>query len=656
MAIKEAKNLELLPRLSANEKRVFTALTKYGVGTALEIAQRSSISKGRVPAVLETMVQRGFVVPLKPDNEGNRRYAAVYPITRFIQIVDRLISSLEARMSEWDSTTQIVYDFTENAIRNVREASMDERQKRTDRSEEDIKDMEIAMDASFSGILASVEMDLKDLGKIAQTSNEFLTESSIRTDETCANISRTLKPLGKSFSEVLSKAQTNVYDKLEETVDARVSNVIDFETKALGAFDEVLDAFKSSQDAFEDIIFSVLDSGIADLEKVTRPINEQIEEAISSLTVAVQEASNYFQAEILRVLIEQKRPMISCLEKLRPLTTNVIERSYVTQNDVQSEQFQELAASMESHTSIFSEALEELAKEFNNRVTNLIEQTDAGFAAAKDEIVPIETKFKESSQANLEEKTKLLHDTSNRTREVLNEMMEQFILILNRSVAQYQMDLGDMVAKLESDFLSNVDNQGSAIQNIVNYVNVSLVSPIQNLMQDLDKLNEQIEKEESAFLGKFEKTLTEDLLRISQNFDNATKKKEESLEKEVSRVVDRFDKEIDSNHDLLKSRLNASQKKLQAVFKEFSNQHEKELRNTRKEVDNLTKKLERWRGESVNTLSQHVNTRVNESMSVLSREINEIIAKIENRGQVSESDLIRIIKESYNDISGSFKD
>ena len=74
MAIKEAKNLELLPRLSANEKRVFTALTKYGVGTALEIAQRSSISKGRVPAVLEAMAQRGFVIPLKADDEGNRRY------------------------------------------------------------------------------------------------------------------------------------------------------------------------------------------------------------------------------------------------------------------------------------------------------------------------------------------------------------------------------------------------------------------------------------------------------------------------------------------------------------------------------------------------------------------------------------------------------
>jgi len=526
----------------------------------------------------------------------------------------------------------------------------------TDRSEEDIKDMEMAMDASFSGILASVEMDLKDLGKIAQTSNEFLTESSIRTDETCANISRTLKPLGKSFSDVLGKAQANVFDKLEETVDARVSNVIDFETKALGAFDEVLDAFKDSQDAFEDIIFTVLDSGIADLEKVTRPINEQIEEAISSLTVAVREASIYFQAEILRVLIEQKRPMITCLEILRPKTTNVIERSYVTQNDIINEQFQEIAANMESHTSIFSEALEQLAKEFNNKITNLIELTDAGFAAAKEEIIPIETNFKETSQANLEEKSKLLHNTSNKTREVLNEMMEQFILILNRSVAQYQMDLGDMVAKLESDFLNNVENHGTGIQNIVNYINVALVTPIQTLMKDLEKLNDQIEKEETEFFVKFEKSLTEDLQRISQNFDNETKKKENSLEKDASRIIDRFDKEIDNNHDLLKSRLNASQKKLQSVFKEFSNQHTKELRNTRKEVDNLTRKLERWRGESVNVLTQHVNTRVNENMSVLSREINEIIGKIENKGQVSEDELIRLIKESYNDISGSFKD
>ncbi|MCK5185036.1 MAG: hypothetical protein KAQ95_12075, partial [Candidatus Heimdallarchaeota archaeon] len=190
----------------------------------------------------------------------------------------------------------------------------------------------------------------------------------------------------------------------------------------------------------------------------------------------------------------------------------------------------------------------------------------------------------------------------------------------------------------------------------VNYINVALVTPIQTLMKDLEKLNEQIEKEETEFFGKFEKSLTEDLLRISQPFDNETKKKEDSLEKEANRVINRFDKEIDNNHDLLKNRLNASQKKLLSVFKEFSNQHTKELRNTRKEVDNLTRKLKRWRGESVNVLTQHVNTRVNENMSVLSSEINQIIGRIENKGQVSEDELITLVKESYNDISGSFKD
>ena len=64
-------------------------------------------------------------------------------------------------------------NFTENAIKNVREASLEEREKRTERSEEDIKDLEMAMDASFSGILASIEMDLQDLSRITKTSNEF---------------------------------------------------------------------------------------------------------------------------------------------------------------------------------------------------------------------------------------------------------------------------------------------------------------------------------------------------------------------------------------------------------------------------------------------------------------------------------------------------
>ncbi|MHA1212769.1 MAG: hypothetical protein ACTSSH_09940, partial [Candidatus Heimdallarchaeota archaeon] len=339
MAVKEAKDLELLPRLSANEKRVFSTLSTYGACTVLDIADRSSLTKGRIPPVIEKMIQRGLVVQLKTDDSDvDPRYAAIFPINRFMTVVDKLINSLEARKSELQATTQVVKEFTEYAIKNVREASNEERQKRTDRSEEDIKDLEMAMDASFSGILASVEMDLKDLSKIAQTSNEFLVESSIRTDETCFAIHKKLEPLSKNYSQSIVRVQQNVRDKLEATVDARVSNVLEFETNANKAFNEVLDAFKDSQDAFEDIIFSVLDSGIDDLEKVTRPINNQIEEAINSLKLAIQNASNNFQTEILRVLTGHKRPMISAIEGLRPKTSKILTESYEAQNEVFSYQ------------------------------------------------------------------------------------------------------------------------------------------------------------------------------------------------------------------------------------------------------------------------------------------------------------------------------
>ncbi|HUT81968.1 MAG TPA: hypothetical protein VMZ29_12265 [Candidatus Bathyarchaeia archaeon] len=654
MAIKEAKDLELLPRLSANEKRIFSTLSNYGASTVLEIADRGKISKGKIPATLEMMIQRGLVVQLETD-EGDHSYAAIFPINRFMTIIDRLINSLEIRKSELEATAQVVNDFTENAIKNVRDSSIEERKKRGDRSEEDIKDLEMAIDASLSGILASVEMDLKDLSKVAKTSNEFLAETAIRTDETCYNIRKSLVPLRANFSETLLLAQKNAEEHLEATVDARVSNVLDFEANANRAFEEILDAFKDSQEAFENIIFTVLDTGIEDLEKVTRPINEQIEEAINSLKLAIEKASINFQTEIVRVLIEQKRPMITTVDGLRPKAIKILTESQNTQNNLLDEKFNSLATIMESHTILYNEAIEHLVKEFDRRVSNFIEQIQENIFRSKEEIISLETRFNEEANNNLEEKFGLIHFTSNKTRDVLSEMTEQFTIILNRSVAQYQMDLSDLVAKLENEFLSAVENNGASVQNLVNFINMSLTEPVKVLIRNLTQLNEKIRKDETDFSKKFEEALTKDLQSISDEFNSETKKYETDLEKEVKRLLIKFDKEIQNNHDLLLNRLNTSQKNLQAVFKNFSDLHEKELRNTSKEISIQTKKLERWRGESVDLLTNQVNERVNKSMLVLGDEINQIIKKIESTDSYDRNEIIKVVKESQQDITKSFK-
>ncbi|MBN1331197.1 MAG: hypothetical protein JXA54_17130 [Candidatus Heimdallarchaeota archaeon] len=654
MAIKEAKDLELLPRLSANEKRIFSTLSNYGASTITEIADRGKLSKGRIPAALEAMIQRGLIVQLKTE-ERDPRYAAIFPINRFMTIINKLINSLESRKSELEATAQVVNDFTENAIKNVRDASLDERQKRSDRSEEDIKDLEMAMDASFSGILASVEMDLKDLSKIAQTSNEFLAESSIRTDETCFNIRKSLAPLRANFSEALLIAQNNAENHLEATVDARVADVLDFEANANRAFEEILDAFKDSQEAFENIIFTVLDTGIEDLEKVTRPINEQIEEAINSLKLAIDNASINFQTEIVRVLIEQKRPMITTMDGLRPKASKILIDSQNTQNDFLDQKFNGIVTVLESHTTLFNEAIEHLAKEFDRRVTNFIEHIQENVFRSKEEIITLETRFSEEANNNLEEKFGLIHLTSNKTRDVLSEMTEQFTIILNRSVAQYQMDLSDLVAKLENEFLSAVENNGVSVQNLVTFINMSLTEPVKVLLRNLTQLNEKIRKDEAEFSKKFEDAITKDLQTINMEFSDETKKYEVDFEKEVKRLQSRFDKEIQNNHDLLLNRLNTNQKNLQALFKNFSDFHEKELRSTSKDISIQTKKLERWRGESVDFITNKINERVNKSMLVLGEEIDQIIKKVESIDSFDKNEMIKIVKDSQQDITKSFK-
>lgn len=655
MAVKEAKSLELLPRMTSVEKKVYSDLVNNGVSTVAEIANRGSVTKGRIPGALEKMIERGLIIQFSTDDPSNPRYAAVFPIERFVNITDALIESLESRKDELEATTEMVKDFTGYVIKTVRDVSGEERRKQNERSVKDIQVLERILDASFSGILTSVDVDLQDLSKIAQTSIEFLTGSSIRTQETSSNIHKDLLPLTEKFSKVLLKTQKNIQEQLETTVDARVSNVLDFETNAINAFDAVLDAFKDSQDAFEEIIFSILDAGIEDLEKVTRPINDQIEEAIKSLKVAIQEASNNFQTEILRVLTEQKRPITNTIEGLRPKTSKIISEGYQSHNDIISEQFHGLSNTLENHTALFSDSIEQLVIKFNNRITNLIAQAQDNLSTTDDNITSINEQFSQRISSNFEEKNSVVKSTTNKTQDLLNEMMEQFIVILNRSVAEYQLSLGDLIAKLENDFLLNIDNSGAGIQNLVNYLNISMTEPVKTLMKNLAQLNEKIDKDEEDFLKRFDESLSKDLLDISKTFKDDSLKSDVELEKDVKRLINKFDKDISDNHETLSNRLSNSQKNLQAIFKNFSDQHDKELRNTSKEVSNLTKKLERWRGESIDILSRNVDENINRSITTLSNEIDEIITKIENTDEWSKDEIIAVVKQSNQDIARSFK-
>ncbi|NHJ40370.1 MAG: hypothetical protein FK731_10090 [Asgard group archaeon] len=655
MTIKETKSLELLPRMTTTEKKIYSDLVNNGVSTVGEIANRGILTKGRIPGALERMIERGLIIQFSTEDPANPRYAAVFPIERFVSITDELIESLESRKDELEATTEMVKDFTGYVIKTVRDVSAEERRKQSERSVEDIQDLERILDASFSGILSSVEVDLKDLSKIAQTSIEFLTGSSIRTQETSSNLHKDLVPLTEKFSHVLQNTKKSIQEQLERTVDARVSNVLDFETNANKAFDAVLEAFKDSQNAFEDIIFTILDSGIDDLEKVTRPINDQIEEAINSLKVAIEDASNNFQTEIIRVLTEQKRPIINAIEGLRPKTSKIISEGYKSHNDILSEQFHGLSNALENHTTLFSDSIEQLVVKFNNRITNLINQTQDNLSTADENISSVSEQFIEKITNNFDEKNSVIKNTTNKTQDILNEMMEQFIVILNRSVAEYQLSLGDLIAKLENDFLSNIDNSGAGIQNLVNYINISMTEPVKTLMKNLEQLNEKIDKDEEDFLKRFDESLTKDLLDISKTFQNDSIKSEEELGKDVKRLIDKFDKDISDNHETLTNRLKNSQKNLQVIFKNFSEQHDKELRNTSKEVSSLTKKLERWRGESVDILTRNIDESINRSISILSKEIDEIITKIENTDEWSKDEIISVVKQSNQDIAKSFK-
>jgi sugar-specific transcriptional regulator TrmB len=656
MSSRKIEELDLMPKLSTSEKRVYATLSTNGASTLEELSNHSGISKGRLPNTLKKLSDYGFITSVDREEEGSIRYVATYPIKRFITVISVLINALEARKSELEATTRLVNNFTETAIKNVRQASTEERSKRKERSEKDIKDLEIAIDASLSGILASVEMDLQDLSKIAKTSNEFLTESSIRTKETCTNLKKKIETIAEEFSTSLQKAKTNGENYLESIVDARVSDVLDFETNASQAFDEVLDAFKDSQDAFEEIIFSVLDAGIADLERVTRPINEQIETAINSLKAAIKQSSNNFQTEILRVLTEQKRPMITTIENIRPLTMRDLDDAYKTQITLLEKQNQTLAELMKNHATLFNNAAEHLAEDFNAKLNTLIEQSLESTSKIGKELDGLQERFKNEAEESMVEKESRLQKTSLEVRDLLTDFLQQFTDLLNRSLASYKMDLSDLIAEIGSEILNMIETGGTSTQNIINYLNIVLAEPVKTFSLEQEKLAEKMGKEEELFFTKIEKALQKKFAEIKEEYLKETDKQKEEFKQESTRVQEKVFNGIKDERERINERFSKNQRAFQKEFRKLSKKIQDETRETNKELSIIAKNLDNWQADNLREIDNNISSMVKDLLADLSGKIDDLVEDIDKKdNSTTKEQLVDLITNSFTTLTNEYE-
>lgn len=655
--MKEAKSLGLIPRrLSSTEKKIFSALSAFGASTPEEISKHASLSKRRVSSTLPKLENKGLILPLKKAQGKSQRYVATYPIDLLTEILTTLKESLKARASELGEITKVINDFTEQVIKEVREASSKENKKRIERSERDIKELELAMDASLSGILASVEMDLKDVGQIAKSSTEFLTESSVRMDETCINIRRRLEPIIENFRKALAKAKKDTQNKLESTVDARISEVLNLEIAAGEAFEEVIDAFQDSQTAFEEIIFNVLDSGIEDLERVTRPITDRLEEAIKSLTAAIRKAANYSRQEILRVLTEQKRPMAATVDNLRPILTKLGRKFIQEHEEVFVKEFQTTYELLAQHNEVFTEGGKNLTENFTSSIIRLVDDSLEQIDWLQKELIELEEDFKESTRQNFDEKAILIQETSATTRDSLNDMLEQFIIVLNRSVAKYQMELGDNLSSLESEFLSTVESNATNIQNLTNFINLTLIKPLHTAIDSLEDLTKTLREKENHYLVQFEKKFTNELEKIPQNFQKESTRNNQRFNKEVQRLQNRFSKELKENHEFLEKRTTAFHNEFKEVLENFTKKSNKETKDIKNVLSTTNARLKDWHEESSSVVETKIESQIQENVQKLQYNLAALIDELNGGGQVTKEELIHTIKESLTTVSKSFKD
>jgi predicted transcriptional regulator len=636
----KSDSLKILPEFNKTEKKVYTFLLANGASSFEDILSIERISRRHAKKALTSLQEYGFVQKIhqKIDGVTTELFFGIFPIENIRELINDTISNLSTRQEELISTSDRAKDFTQNIIQQTLETSQVDEKKDGKKAPSLPQRRRELLITSLNETEQALMENLNSLQQLKDISTQMFTESEIRAAETCTNISHELQPLFTQLQNEVKATTINIASNLEKTVDERVEQILKNETNTHRALDEVLDAFKESQDAFEEIIFNILDAGIEDLEKVTRPINEQIETAITSLTNAIQISSRNFQREILRVLTEQKRPMISSVDTIRPQLNMDITETHEQLEIALRQNLTEIQDKLTENTQFIVDLTEQQTSEFENNLTKLVEESFNKISEKYKQLDALLEQFEETSQTSNETFQSEIQKNETTLNKQLEIASKRVLNKIEDSIIDLENNLLSSLSKVKERLLLIINNHSTNLQNLINYLSMSLTEPMKSC------INAQIQ-ENKKIIQNIQKTIDE---QIASQHKTRNEIQEELL-KEQAKTIDNFQndgyqlnlwlqKETENDFNSFKANQNRKWEEIQQTIEDVSVRFDQDIEDFQQRIQSQRQELKEWEKTQKDRLTNKLELITEKRLELLENKSREFLEETLGPKEVTMSD------------------
>lgn len=579
--IKEPEPLESSKfSFSKNESKLFAIIIKFGPQTNKELILASEMQVERFEKAIGLLQEKGLI---KMDDGV---YYSVLP-------VDNILSILESSLDEIESNKENQSEISQNYLHSVQN-NLEEFNKSLETQCNELKTSNNLLQASLKDDLESLEQ--QRVNKTKDLADELLESHSARTSELRTDLKNSFSSKQVAFEKEWTKFIVGFQNIPEAGTHSLKESIVKYEKELSDVIESTTDKIKSIQSQFSDIFIAI------ESESLTR-----IQEFFSNTESGTEEFKNNIDTE----LRESRKHEKEFVNEVREQVQKTLE--------------DEISASLKK---VMSNLAKEIDKGINEALKHVVKQTNKSI---KESSLQLKTEFKdfaENAALLIQEQRPILDVLGTELSEISSE--QKLTSQRELFIKQFQSKLSTELNSLEGNYRRIQKQVTEIMENIRRSAKDELIkqsSEFEKLVYTFNEVNEKsISRKDmdisrllqlSQSVSQMLRNLLISIPASANHHQTTLKDSLENARNEITKTI----KETSANSvkDITRGLTN-SQKKVETLFQETSEENKREIENSIKSLEQLSTTISNLQ----ETYNEKIESRFKQRAKVMNTELEAV--------------------------------
>lgn len=599
--IKEPEPLESSKfSFSKNESKLFTIIVKFGPQTNKELILASEMQVERFEEAIGLLQEKGLI---KMDDGV---YYSVLP-------VNNILSILESSLDEIESNKENQSEISQNYLHSVQN-NLEEFNKSLETQCNELKTSNSLLQASLKDDFESLEQ--QRVNKTNKLADELLESHSARTSELRTDLQNSFSSKQVAFEKEWTKFIAGFQNIPEAGTHSLKESILKYEKELSDVIKSTTDKIKSIQSQFSDIFIAI------ESESLTR-----IQEFFSNAESGTEEFKNNIGTE----LRESRKHEEEFVNDVREQVQKTLE--------------DEISESLKK---VLSNLAKEIDKGINEALKHVVKQTNKSI---KESSLQLKTEFKdfaENAALLLQEQRPILDVLGTELSEISSE--QKLTSQRELFIKQFQSKLSTELNSLEGNYRLIQKQITEIMENIRRSAKDELIkqsSEFEKLVYTFNEVNEKsINRKDmdisrllqlSQSVSQYLRNLLISIPASANRHQTTIKDSLENARNEVTKTLK--ETAVNSVKDIT-SGLTNSQKKVETLFQETSEENKREIENSIKSLEQLSttiSNLQKTYNEKIESRFEQRAKVMNTELEAVSRNFHKVLNGIQSGfGDISE--------------------